>query len=342
MATPPQPPAEITAGAQQVESSVKAQSVEQPKAEPLGVLGRKALIATVVAIAFNPVSLVAGYFINHSLQAPKLEIQYATPVHGSEAKKIGDHALQLLKKNPRMAAALRSVVFQRAPAGETPQPICTAWMDGQEWDDNCRGIISDSMNGILQESEVEIRALTRNIKILQDSKPGQHIVLEPVNIPDSDLIHQMQAIQGGRFDRTQAIAQFQYYLDQDLQMTRALKSLAKDFQKMADLPDTLTSDLWLDIGILNSGDSDGVVFNSGSIQFGGKRLLLNTDKYTVVKAHSFETIRFRVSYGQPDDEQKKIQDAAKNGPSDDFPFNIELKVGATAIEGKGVLPKNEQ
>jgi hypothetical protein len=167
-------------------------------------------------------------------------------------------------------------------------------------------------------------------------------VLEPVRTPDAELTRLMQATQGGQFNRPQAIAQFRFYLDQDREILRGLESLAKDFQQMLELPDVRTTDLGFKIGVLNSGDSDGVIFDSGAVKFGATELPINSDQFTVVKAHSFETIEFSAFYGQLDTERQKLQDIVKNGASDDVPFKISVRIGDKSVETVGALPKKEQ
>jgi hypothetical protein len=46
------------------------------------------------------------------------------------------------------------------------------------------------------------------------------------------------------------------------------------------------------IGVLNSGDSDGVVVRNGRLTVVDVELPVVTERYTVIEAHSFEEIRF--------------------------------------------------
>ncbi len=310
------------------------------KEESVSSASRKALMTTVIAIALNPVSLVAGYFINHLLQAPKLEIQYSVPVYSSLGKKLGLEGIKALADSPRMNSAVRNTIAQRVPAG-SQQPVCTLWLDEQDWDENCEDQVLDSINGLRQTLMLETKALANNIQIIKAWQPPSKLILEPVNTPDSEVMRMMQSIQGGQFDRQQALAQFQYYLTQERTGLKALENLKKAFDDMLKAPESVTEALAFDIGVLNSGDSDGVIFNTGTVTFGSTKLPLSSDDYRVVKAHSFESVRFRMFYGQIDPERQTIQNVVKNRDTE-LPFHIAIKVGKITIDADGVLPKNEE
>ncbi len=311
---------------------------EETPAKPTSVTatGRTALITTVIAIALNPISLVAGYFINHLLQAPKLTIENVIPSYTVFPKKLGPEGVKALESSPRMSSAIRNIVAQRVPVG-SQQPVCTLWLDGQDWDDSCEDQVRDSIGGLRQTLILEKQSLTNNIQIIEHWQPPAKLVLEPLNTPDSNVMRLMQSIQGRQFDREQALAQFKYYLNQDTIGLSALERLKKAFEYMLKAPDSVTEDLAFDIGVLNSGDSDGVIFDSGNVSFGTTKLSLHSENYNVVKAHSFESVHFRMFYGQVGPDQKKIQHLVKTQDKE-VPFHVSILVGKTNIEADGVLP----
>ena len=54
------------------------------------------------------------------------------------------------------------------------------------------------------------------------------------------------------------------------------------------------------IGVLNSGDSDGVVSPEAELQFAGNSIFLHSGanrRYTVIKSHSFREIQLIVNEG---------------------------------------------
>jgi hypothetical protein len=269
-----------------------------------------------------------------------LAIQNAIPNYTTLPKKLGPEGIKALADSPRMSSAIRNIIAQRVPAG-SQQPVCTLWLDGGDWDENCEEQVLDSIGGLRQTVILEKQSLTNNIRIIERWQPPAKLVLEPLNTPDADVMRLMQSIQGRQFDREQALAQFKYYLNQDTLGLSALQRLKKAFDDMRKAPESVTEDLAFDVGVLNSGDSDGVIFDSGTVSFGTTKLSLHADNYNVVKAHSFESVHFRMFYGQIGPEQQKIQNVVKNQDKE-VPFHISILVGKTRIDADGVLPTRSE
>lgn len=308
--------------------------VESAKAD-----SRKALITTVIAIALNPISLVAGYFINHYLQAPKLSIQYTIPIYTTAPRQLGAEGLKALADSPRMSASIRNTIAQRAPAG-SPQSVCTLWLDGKDWNNECDENVTDALNGMQESADVDIAAIKRNIQIIDSWQPASPLVLEPVNTPDAEVMRLMQSIQGGQFDRKRALAQFRFYLLEYERNRTDLQHLKDAFDRMLTAPGAVTSEIAFKVGVLNSGDSDGVVFSTGKVSIGARTFNLNTDDYKVVKAHSFESVEFEMFYGEMDAEKRKISEIVQH-QSTDMPYHIEVKSGDETLNADGVLPKDD-
>lgn len=309
-----------------VESAAKADS-------------RKALITTVIAIALNPISLVAGYFINHSLQAPKMGIQNTIPVYTFAPKQLGAEGLKALADAPRMSASIRNTIVQRAPSG-SPQSVCTLWLDGKDWNGDCEANVIDALNGTQESANLDIAALKSNIQTIESWQPPAPLVLEPVNTPDAEVMRVMQSIQGGQFDPKRALAQFRFYLREYEKNRTALQQLTDAFDRMLKAPDAVTSDLSFKVGVLNSGDSDGVVFDTGKVSIGGQNFNLSSDDYKVVKSHSYEAVEFTMFYGEIDAEKRKISEIVQH-QNVETPYQIEIKSGNKTLHADGVLPKKD-
>lgn len=80
----------------------------------------------------------------------------------------------------------------------------------------------------------------------------------------------------------------------------ALQALLDDLQRMDEHPDTeRTGMVKFRVGVLNTGDADGIVKNRATLRVEGKELWLSTDLYTVAKSPSFQEIEFSI----PDNDQ---------------------------------------
>jgi hypothetical protein len=98
---------------------------ESEKPPSLSFTGKTALLTTLIAIALNPISIVIGYYLSQSLQAPKLEISYVEPEYG----------LEPLKPSPALLAAWNRDPYFRDDV----------YQDVQSVNPNCRGWISETV-----------------------------------------------------------------------------------------------------------------------------------------------------------------------------------------------------
>jgi hypothetical protein len=94
-----------------------------------------------------------------------------------------------------------------------------------------------------------------------------------------------------------------------------------------------TGDMDFDVGVVNTGDFDGVVSRFGKLTFPGGWFTIHADKYKVVKAHGFETIEFswRGSTTNEGEALNKWKEIVKN--HGESRFRIELESG----DGKRII-----
>jgi hypothetical protein len=118
---------------------------------------------------------------------------------------------------------------------------------------------------------------------------------------------------------------------------KALQRLLDDLKNMSDHPDTpRTGDISFTVGVINKGDSDGFVRNRAKLKFGQQELWLYSEKYTVIKGHSFDEIDLHI--GESDQNEAAISEfrsAVKNARTDEY--KIILDSGEGAIEKAGHL-----
>ncbi len=87
--------------------------------------------------------------------------------------------------------------------------------------------------------------------------------------------------------------------------------------------------------MLNSGDIDGVITNRASLSFGPHSLWLYRDDYVVVKAHSFQEIKFQVGGGNDDASLEAWKLAViETKPLD---FTVVIRSNRTYTVGRGSL-----
>src|SRR5260221_11553421 len=91
----------------------------------LSFTGKTAIVTTLIAIALNPISIIIGYYLSQSLQAPKLEINYVEP----------EYVLEPLRPSPALLQAWNKYPFFRD----------YIYQDLVYVGPSCRGWISDSV-----------------------------------------------------------------------------------------------------------------------------------------------------------------------------------------------------
>ncbi len=95
-------------------------------------------------------------------------------------------------------------------------------------------------------------------------------------------------------DKNGAIADLNGELKAQQKLRAPAESLLNELSRIRDSEEVRTGEILVRIGVLNSGDSDGVVFREAKINFGDSELPFRSEKYTVIKSHSFEEIDFSV------------------------------------------------
>jgi hypothetical protein len=118
-----------------------------------------------------------------------------------------------------------------------------------------------------------------------------------------------------------------------------LRNLLGEMERMEKNPNTnRTGTVSLPVGVLNTGDSAGIVYNRAHLRFEGRELWLSAEKYTAIKAQSLEEIEFEI----PENEQdpvalKRWKELVKGGSQ--TPFELVLKTAGAPIKKAATLSK---
>jgi hypothetical protein len=129
---------------------------------------------------------------------------------------------------------------------------CTSWLDGEHWQDSCTDSVLSAARSL-----------------------AGSLTAEP-EMPSPEFVKSMRLTQAQR---------------ESLGIT--LKQLIAEVEAIrSDQSKERTGDMDFDIGVLNTGDFDGVVSKFGKLIFSGDSFSTQAERYTVVKAHGFETINF--------------------------------------------------
>jgi len=263
---------------------------------------KKALIAAVVAILFNPVSAGVGYFVAKGLEAPKLKIEYINVLVQTEPLVLPAQIFSKLKDDPGLLNDLRSIRFQ----GHVQYNITNTYEDCENcfkedrFSRRCVENLSAQLEDARDAYKSQGQYLQENITALEMREVGRDAEIRPMQIFGESIY---ALIKKDREGALRALKSTKKQLDVWIEI---LNSVLVEFNKFMSLESVpRTGQVVFLVGILNHGDSDGVIYPEASLSFGDSSISLrkgdkvvrpfNSDSpYLVIKSHSFEEVIFVV------------------------------------------------
>lgn len=248
--------------------------------------GRGAFIVVVIALLLCPISAAVGYYLNHLLQRPDLQIAQVDQVFVVESHVFNDSVFKALDRDEDAVASIRDNLERlAAPA------VCIEWLDGGGWSDECLSTMQQITNGLIGGRKASIKTVLNNIKTLDDWEAPAPLYLQPTGqmsaerLQNEALRNKQAALDSMRGSLLPAAAQL-----------RVLEQIAAELKRMRTATDTPRSgEVILVIGIFNDGNVDGVVANRAKLTFAGKELPLAAGDYALVRAHTYEKMTFEVA-----------------------------------------------
>lgn len=268
------------------EPSNVSESLPQPAAAGRGKfkesVARTAAIAGFISLALSPASLVVGYWLNHLLAAPKLRPEYVTAVVVVKNAEPDWAGLDKLRKNQAASATVRDLLMRVALTKQ--RSSCTAWLDTNKWLDDCSGDVED----VLRWQSAALAAQLRDLDAGQRSLDGNNFV----GVGSSELsayistlaLKDKSSAKSVIAAKTAAVHADAILLDDVLNLVR----------KADEQPRPRTGDIVLRVGVVNTGDSDGVMTRQAVLKFGDSEVQMRNRKYVVIKAHSLEELEIEV------------------------------------------------
>jgi hypothetical protein len=253
--------------------------------------GRKALISTLISLALSPFAILTGYYFGKILEAPRLKIQHVRAEAEREPLKLHTDALTPIHRDYGMFKAV---------SGQMP-PTCQDWIAKGEIAKPC---ISESIKIVGQMTDgltFEGKTTTENIATIQAWTPDKELVLYPVVIPGADI---QRLTELARMDKMRAVEILRGFLKAVEVRRTALAGLADELRRLEREQTTpRTGKVRFYVGVLNTGDADGVVFPDAMLNVIESKVALVRKNspddadgtYTVVRAHSFEELTFEVN-----------------------------------------------
>jgi hypothetical protein len=304
------------------------------------LLGKKAFVSTLVAIALNPIGIAIGYGVGKWLQAPKLSAPTEAVI---EAQTEG-------------VTLLRELVPIVKGVGSIPLSVRMSREDREKLD---HGILSTALaQEILADSEEETRSLSSRKDLLQADMEetnkwtrGQVLIVSAI---DLNLKEAPQTI--ANRDKNELLGIYSSSFKEVKSRLESLERLNNALRTIAggDTPPKRTGEAIIRIGILNSGDSEGVVYPKavlrspvGEIDLtakdGGQGVGTNglraegdsnTGGYVVVPPRSFREVVLamdRSTRGNAAEDWRKL---VRGGRADNVSIDLQTSAGRLTVPGK--------
>jgi hypothetical protein len=222
-----------------------------------------AVVTAVIAVVLNPISVLVGYYLSKSLAAPKLSIAYITPVVQTESLVL-DKTLVMNLLNPRtpgpptISSTLIPIYAKAGNFQCVEQLTSSLSLD-------CAGFIRTTVQDNLEILNTQDKQIKDDIRVVSTWDGRTPLSLPPLYLPGMTLGPIDFAFMESR-QKDSAVAslrQMDRTFDSTIKVDTALLAALNSF--LSQKP-TRTGIIFR-IGILNSGDSDGVIFPNATLAF---------------------------------------------------------------------------
>ncbi len=263
----------------------------------------------------------SGYWLNHYRAEPKLHIEYVTPVMIVENAAPDWKAVEVVRHDTRVSALLRSMLLSSQHTKESSR-YCAGWLDRNEWFDDCASEVNTTVEYHIGFMNARISELQTAIADMKQGRVPAPMMTVADFFPNLALK-----------DRQRAEAGMKAALENSKEMLSTLNILHKVLVAANGTTGPRTGAVEVRVGVLNVGDSDGVIKRGGALRFGDSEVMLHATNYTVVKAHSFAQIEFGENGAATTRAHlEKLHGLIRARGQD--PFTVRIFAGESILEGR--------
>lgn len=312
--------------------------------------GKQALVTALIALALNPISIFSGYYLSKKLSKPDINIEYVT--HKIEYKKIhtSPELVKTIKYNKPAFDQIQGHIllneYREIADDDTNMDMKKLFIllmkspamlsiDEKELSYDFISKAVQSKEAILSNYKVKIDLLKENIAIVQNQIVFDSTVLE--DVPDLEMGPVQEA---GKKGPEFACKILEDRLLKFSNEKKGLESIISEFENILKQEKKERSGrVKFEIGFLNNGDTDGVIFPQGEMIINGKAIKINQiqDSYEVIKPHSFVSQSFEVNI---DETPQVLLDYFKGRILNNIPeeYEIIIKTSGGFVHIKEKLP----
>jgi hypothetical protein len=216
---------------------------EAEKPQSLLFTGKSALVTTLIAVALNPISIIVGYYLSQSLQAPKLEISYVEPEYELESSKPSPALLAAWNKDPYF----RDFIYQEL---QYANPVCRGWISENSIRSSCLRDILRVTRQSMDKQKYDKEKLEVEIKKISGTPNGQRLSLSNyfVGLPAC-----------GAADRVGCLDSLNSSLSDYNARLEVMEKFIAAAEELSRLQPLRTGRVRFHVGILNRGEADSVI-----------------------------------------------------------------------------------
>lgn len=245
--------------------------------------GQKAVVVTVIALVFNPFSVIIGYTLARVLARPRVEIQDVHVDRLPEPIHLDKPACDNLK-----------IVLTKKWFREHDLNACQMALHENSFNEDCMHDIDETKPEIESEYGSRLEKLSAEISAFSAAEPGKPVVVEatvgagiPANggMGDFNRINAENPIQMKNIlDVIKAQA------ESERSAYRALVQLLESAKKGTSLDKPLSGDIVLTVRLTNTGDSNAIIPKNGILTVSDRQIKVFAKKSIIVKARDAEEV----------------------------------------------------
>ena len=104
---------------------------------------KKVLTTTLVSVVLSPIGVALGWYLSHELARPRLQLEFVDPAYHMGTATLSGPAVERLRRNRDLVSRLRNILAMNNAPME-----CRRWLDGEDWDTSCHGVVADASIGL--------------------------------------------------------------------------------------------------------------------------------------------------------------------------------------------------
>lgn len=304
-----------------------------------------AVIATVIALAFNPISGYIGYQISKKLRQPRIKIDFINVNFGYKSITLDQDIVSDIRAHKTVFDNVAERDLFKSFSLQRP----SEWMKLLV---ETRGEVQISRDGHISfdfiESAMEYEAdilseFDTNIQLIQDNLE----ILSAQQIFDSTVLKKVAGFkmdpveEAGKDGPKAAYDIVESWLEKATEERDAFERVLSAFKAILEKGRERSGEISFEVGLLNEGDSDGVVYPDGELHVGDKILKVESEnrQYGVIRGHSFSKYVFQIKEEEvPQKNLDYLKALVTKYTAEDFRFVINTTSGTESVRKK--LPVN--